>query len=205
MPGDMDAHYGSRNPLVRYIFDRRLREIEQLLPSGHGLKLLDAGCGQGHFLQRVRERGWQLFGVEMVESNVAAARNRLPEATIEVGDLTKLPFADGTFDVVVCTEVIEHVPQYQAALSELKRVLKPGGSLILTFPNEPMCMVMRAAFLRPPRVPDHVNSFTPLRMIKLVGLPLQDSRNLPPGVPSPLNLINVLSFRKDQPPVPPPA
>jgi SAM-dependent methyltransferase len=198
LPGDMDSHYGSRNPVVRYIFNARLREIERLLPAGGDGSLLDAGCGQGHFLGRVRNRGFRLYGIDASAEAIAVARQRLAGATVDVGDLTQLGFADEAFDVVVCTEVIEHVSQYRAALSEMKRVLKPNGRLILTFPNEPLCMVMRALFLRPPRVPDHINSFSPRQMAREVGLPVEATVALPFHVPAPIGLIHILVFGKNQ-------
>ena len=99
-----------------------------------GLNVLDFGCGPGTLsvgLARLVEPG-ELHGVDIEESQIAIAQSAAQagghrNATFHVADATDLPFEDNSFDVAHCHTVLTHVPDTQAALSEIRRVLKPGG------------------------------------------------------------------------------
>ncbi len=98
-----------------------------------GKRVLDAGCGTGWFSQAVCERGAQVTALDIGPRLVAQMREKC-DADPVVGSTLELPFADGRFDVVISTEVIEHTPDPRAAVAELTRVLSPGGLLVLTVP-----------------------------------------------------------------------
>lgn len=99
-----------------------------------GLRVLDLGCGPGTIsvgLARAVAPG-QLHGVDIEESQVELSRsvaeaNGVENATFHVADAADLPFADDSFDVAHCHNVLMHVPDTRAALAEVRRVLKPGG------------------------------------------------------------------------------
>ena len=99
-----------------------------------GLRLLDFGCGPGTIsvgLAKAVHPG-EFHGVDMEESQVDLASEvarvqRQDNAVFHVGDVTALEFADGFFDVAHCHNVLMHVPDTHAVLTEIKRVLKPGG------------------------------------------------------------------------------
>lgn len=200
MPEDhMDELYNSPNGLVRFAHTARLRAIVAALPDGESLHILDAGCGEGHLLEHIHKTHphFQLFGIDVVPVALEKARNRCPFATITAMDLTSLAFKENAFDVVACTEVLEHVFEYRKALQEFMRVLKPGGSLIVTFPNEILWTAGR--FLlgrRPIKVPDHVNSFSPRKIAKAIGQQSVVVRGLPLGLPFALSLNALVIFTK---------
>jgi SAM-dependent methyltransferase len=99
----------------------------------HARHALDLGCGDGAVSAAVRAEQLTLADVSPVA--LARARGRLPAAeAVELEPDAPLPFADGTFDLVVCTETIEHVHDLQLFLSEVRRVLEPRGRLALTTP-----------------------------------------------------------------------
>ena len=117
----------------------RWRSVEthagHLLPHLEpGLSLLDFGCGPGTLsvgLARAVEPG-EFHGIDIEESQIDLARAAAQagghaNASFQVGDVTDLPFDDATFDVAHCHTVLNHVPDTDAVLSEVKRVLKPGG------------------------------------------------------------------------------
>ena len=109
--------------------------IENKRPTG---KLLEVGCGNGKLLVELLRRKLfgedQLFGLEQSEVALRPLRSLLPNLhTVNIQD--GLPFEDGTFDVVVMTEVIEHLLYPWDTLREIRRVLKPDGILLLSFPN----------------------------------------------------------------------
>ena len=93
--------------------------------------ILDAGCGTGLNLRHLPEGS---TGVDINPRNIELLRKRLPHHTVVEGDVEALPFADSSFGTVLCTEVIEHIPDPSAALAEFRRVLQPGGVLIGSVP-----------------------------------------------------------------------
>jgi SAM-dependent methyltransferase len=113
----------------------RLRMMEELVPLA-GARVLDCGCGAGGYVRALRGRGIEAFGVEHSADKVAEYRSRgLEPERVEEGDLEALRFADGSFDVALLNEVLEHVPDEGRALREIHRVLVPGGRLIVFSPN----------------------------------------------------------------------
>ena len=93
--------------------------------------ILDAGCGTGLNLRHLPAGS---TGVDINPRNIELLKQRLPNHNVVEGDVEALPFADGSFGSVLCTEVIEHIPDPSAALAEYRRVLQPGGVLIGSVP-----------------------------------------------------------------------
>ena len=118
----MDKRYHSKNPFVKYIHTKRLEIIKELVGDNKG-RLLECGCGEGHLLEELRG---DKYGIDLSPSLIRA-KDRNQDAEILKGDITNLPFDDGFFDIVVCTETLEHIPNYKKAASEIKRVTKGGG------------------------------------------------------------------------------
>jgi SAM-dependent methyltransferase len=108
-----------------------LSVLDRYVPRGP-LDVLDAGCGGGATLRYLRERYAHARGLELSNEAVAYARERGRDVT--QGSIEAMPFEDESFDLALALDVIEHVPDDGAALGELRRVLKPGGTLLLTVP-----------------------------------------------------------------------
>jgi 2-polyprenyl-3-methyl-5-hydroxy-6-metoxy-1,4-benzoquinol methylase len=103
-----------------------------------GDRVLDLGCGQGDLTEALAETGAHPLGVEVAEAAVRRARRRHPQLRFELAPIDgPLPLQDTTFDVVWASEVIEHVADTARWLSEVRRVLVPGGRLLVTTPNHP--------------------------------------------------------------------
>jgi SAM-dependent methyltransferase len=100
----------------------------------NGRRVLDAGCGSGPLSAALRAKGAIVTGFDASPAMVELARQRLGEdAALHVADLSQpLPFADGAFDDVVASLVLHYLRDWTAPLAELRRVLKPGGRLILS-------------------------------------------------------------------------
>jgi 2-polyprenyl-3-methyl-5-hydroxy-6-metoxy-1,4-benzoquinol methylase len=100
-------------------------------------RTLDAGCATGYGSRMLSEGGaLEVVGVDVDEAVLKVASHSAPDnVRFEVADIGRLPFDSGSFERVVCFETIEHVEDPDAALDELKRVLAPGGLLILSSPN----------------------------------------------------------------------
>jgi len=137
-----------------YDLQRRLEVVfDQLLGKNdlEGCKLLDAGCGTGYFSRRSLARGANVFSVDIGFNLLNEARKKGATKAV-ASDITMLAFADDTFDVVISSECIEHTPSPDVAVSELVRVLRPGGTLVITCPNRFWhwsCRLANALGIRP--------------------------------------------------------
>ena len=111
-----------------------IEAISSLLADipAEGKTLLDVSCKEGDVLQSLQSRGFLLRG-----TNFESSGPDLPGIPIDYGVnlLERLPYDDASFDVILLVEVIEHLENHRLALSELARILKPNGVLILTTPN----------------------------------------------------------------------
>jgi SAM-dependent methyltransferase len=97
-----------------------------------GARILDAGCGSGRNMVELARHG-AVTGVELSQTSVALARERGVGEVI-AGSALEMPLADASFELAVCLDVIEHLQDDLAALRELRRVVAPGGSLLVTVP-----------------------------------------------------------------------
>lgn len=115
---------------------KRLAWIERFAAPLAKRRVLDCGCGAGEYVRALLARGADAYGVEFDENKLAsAARDGELAARLSAGDLEALAFPDGSFDLALLNEVLEHVPDDRAALAEVRRVLRPGGRLIVLSPT----------------------------------------------------------------------
>ena len=150
--------------------------------------VLDMGCGAGrHAFETVR-RGCRIVALDQSLEELVDVRNTFA-AMIEAGELhdevqgqpvsadaLKLPFADETFDRIICSEVLEHIPDDQTAIGELARVLRPGGSIAVTVPAwvaEKICWKLSDEYYAPKAGGGHVRIYRRAQLrskIRQVGL-----------------------------------
>jgi ubiquinone/menaquinone biosynthesis C-methylase UbiE len=106
-----------------------VRSLLEPLPRG---RALDAACGTGRQSLTLIDLGYEVEGIDLNETMLAIARDRVPTARFRQGQLDALPYDDATFDVAVCSLALTHVTELLPALSELARVVKPGGYAVLS-------------------------------------------------------------------------
>ncbi|WP_380167832.1 class I SAM-dependent methyltransferase [Jannaschia sp. R86511] len=108
-----------------------------------GLRVLDAGCGSGPLTAALRERGAVVAGFDSSRQMVELARERLgADADVQVANLGRpLPFGDDVFDLVVASLVLHYLQDWVGPLTELRRVLRPGGRLVLSVPHPSVYLV----------------------------------------------------------------
>jgi ubiquinone/menaquinone biosynthesis C-methylase UbiE len=128
------AEYSARNEhsLFNAYYERP--EMIRLAGDVRGLDVLDAGCGSGPLTQALRTGGATVSGFDLSPAMVELARERLgPDADLRVADLgAPLPYPDDRFDLVVASLALHYVEDWASALAELRRVLRPGGRLIVS-------------------------------------------------------------------------
>jgi SAM-dependent methyltransferase len=137
-PPEMGRHYGpdydravalaGRDPRR---WTRRCEVVQGFTSNG---TILDLGCSDGGFLAGLEKTKWKMYGVEM-SPEVAKAAERRTGAEVFVGDVLDAPFAPGTFDVITCFHVFEHLYQPRAVLAKVRDWLKPGGVFFTMMPN----------------------------------------------------------------------
>lgn len=116
-------------------------ELVEKLERRHGpladRHVLDLGCGPGWYTEALRATGAVVVPLEYewAELTGASASGKPPPAGALLGDAGRLPFADGSIDAVVCSNMLEHAPDTAAALRELRRVLRPGGWAYVSWTN----------------------------------------------------------------------
>lgn len=150
------------------------------LPRASTGKLLDVGCGSGEFLAKMRSLDWDVTGVETDPQAAKAARDGY-DIPVLVGTLEAAGFDDATFDVVTLSHVVEHVHDVIALLVECRRVLRPGGKLVILTPNVGglghKVLGTEWRGLEPPR---HLHLFSVRTLVKCAeraGLEIQSARS----------------------------
>jgi SAM-dependent methyltransferase len=165
--------------LARYFTVRRKVALITKLNGGCQGRLLDYGCGTGHFLAGARQAGWQVTGLEPSPRARQDATARVGQPVLEPEALAALPA--GSFDVITLWHVLEHVHTLQATLAQLVAQLAPGGRLLIAVPNPDSLDAQHyrqhwAAY----DVPRHLYHFVPATMRRLLaGHGLRIAQTLP--------------------------
>lgn len=133
MPSTM-AYDSATYAKVNRLDPHHVQRIAEWLPDLRDRDVLEVGCGRGHLLRALQEEGAHALGVDV---NPQAIAQGVADG-MSVAQADALPFPDETFDVLVSVHTIEHLPDLDAALTEMVRVVRPGGRLLLIYPAEPI-------------------------------------------------------------------
>lgn len=146
---DHDAYFNS-NRLAQY--HEIIAYVIRCYMVRGGQLILDVGCGPGMFLQEFNRycSGCQLVGMDYAKSAILYAAKLLPDAQFVVDNLVRQVYSNhNCYDLVFCLQSLEHIEEWELALSNLLSMTKPGGHLIITIPNGEF-----------DRLPQHVNRWT---------------------------------------------
>jgi ubiquinone/menaquinone biosynthesis C-methylase UbiE len=150
-------------------FDRRREFL--LAHMRPGDRVLDLGCGAGEFTRVAADAGTTVTGSDIAQAAISRARQRHPDLDFRPMPIDgALPFADNEFDLVWASEVIEHVTDTARWLSEVRRVLKPRGRLVVTTPNHGRARLLVAGIERYSEpLGDHLHLYTARSLRQLLG------------------------------------
>lgn len=124
---DYENYFAQEEKLRRLIF--------QWLPP-EGSSLLDLGCKTGNITVHYQDKVKEVVGLDKDYTSILLAKRNFPGLIFLVGRVEELPIKTGSFNVLVISEVLQHVTEPQMAINEINRVLKPGGVLILSVPQK---------------------------------------------------------------------
>jgi len=160
LPTNLVKHT-NRNPLQQLLIKNFFSSLISLVKPLRIESILDAGCGEGFTMDKLSRQKLvkKIEGIEYSKEVVSLGKDMFPDLNIKQADIYDLPYKNGSFDLIICTEVLEHLDNPQKALEEMLRATK--RYLILSVPNEPFFMLSN--FLRGKNLSrwgndmDHVN------------------------------------------------
>ncbi|MGH7779879.1 MAG: class I SAM-dependent methyltransferase [Candidatus Binataceae bacterium] len=106
--------------------------VHAMIDSVAAGRALDAACGTGRHTKYLVEKGFETTGLDCSPEMLERARAKVPQARLESGDLTAIPFATGSFDLALCALALDHADDLRTPVAELARVVRPGGSVIIS-------------------------------------------------------------------------
>lgn len=162
-----DAYLNDAEFLTPY-FDRVARAVAERRGERSG-RLLEVGCAAGFFLERARRLGFSVQGVEPSRDAARVAVERFG-LDVQASPLEQAKLDAGSFDVIVLLQTIEHVRDPAATLAHLRELMKPGGLLLMTTPNQSswLARLSRSRWFEY-KPPEHLVYFTPETMTQLLG------------------------------------
>ncbi len=131
----------SKNPIQKFLINNFYSSLISLAKPLKAETILDAGCGEGFPMDKLSKNrvGKKIEGVEYSKDSLSFGKKLFPNLTFREGSVYELPYKNNSFDLVICTEVLEHLKEPAKALKEILRVSKKY--LIISVPNEPLFMI----------------------------------------------------------------
>ena len=173
--GNTTDKYNTTNPVMRRLMDGFERDLDELFAQAAPQSILDVGCGEGVLTAQWADRldGRRIVGIDLDDPKLRAEweKRRRPNLEYRVEEATSLSFGDGEFDVATAIEVLEHVPEPEATLSEMARVAE--RYLLVSVPREPiwrMLNMARGAYLGAlGNTPGHLNHWSKVSFVSLLS------------------------------------
>ena len=175
VPGNFYDKYNTRNPVARYLMNGFLEAFDSLVDRTSAKRVYEAGCGEGHLSCRLLARGLDVRGSDLEPSAVRKANENAkglgfgtPFSVCSVYDLDR---KSASADLVICCEVLEHLPDPEAALEVLSNLAEPF--LLVSVPREPVWRLLnmaRGAYWQSlGNTPGHIQHWSSRRFLRMLG------------------------------------
>jgi 2-polyprenyl-3-methyl-5-hydroxy-6-metoxy-1,4-benzoquinol methylase len=196
---DLDQGRWNYHGVLGWVSRQRIRLVDDLLAGVDHGRLLEVGYGSGLFMPTLTRHCDELAGIDVHDQPTAVAAVLLSHgvtAELSTGSVTELPYPDGGFDTVVCISVLEFVDDLDAACRELRRVLAPGGRVVVVTPGHSAVLDLGLRVLTGERAEDTFHGRRQ-RIIPTLTRTFGVERTLrfPPLVPGAGRLYTALSLR----------
>jgi SAM-dependent methyltransferase len=173
--GNTYDKYGSRNPVVRRLMGGVEGALDDLFARAAPRSVLDVGCGEGVLAQRWAQRlgDGRIVGIDLEEESIQAgwAEHSAPNLEYRVMEAANLPFAAGEFELASAVEVLEHVPDPEHTLAEMRRCA--SRYLLVSVPREPLWRMLNMArgayWSSLGNTPGHLNHWSRSSFVELLG------------------------------------
>lgn len=177
VPGNFFNKYGTKNPIERWLVGRYFTTLYKLVGESAGadksdspVTLLDIGCGEGVVDKKLLEKfNLKIRGLDLEQEVIDKARKLNPSVQYDVASVLEIPAGDGSYDVALCGEVMEHLYEPEKAARELRRVAR---IVIVSVPREPIWRIgnmARGKYWRAlGNTPGHVQNFSPKELRNLL-------------------------------------
>lgn len=131
----------TQNPVQKFFINNFLKTLLNEAGKLKPQSILDVGCGEGFTLENLRTNkiGQELVGIDLSKEAIQIGKELHPNLSLKPGTIYHIPFKPNSFDLVICSEVLEHLQHPEKALLELKRVTK--NNCIISVPHEPWFML----------------------------------------------------------------
>ncbi len=162
----------TKNPVGRVFLNNFLKTVVATTRPLQINSVLDVGCGEGYTLARLQSEkiGTKFEGIDNMDDAIALAHKVHPKLEVKKGDIYELPYKSNSFDLVICTEVLEHLDNPKKAYRELLRVSRKY--VLLSVPNEPWFTIQRMGRLQNIRHlgahPEHIQHWSARAFTKFV-------------------------------------
>jgi SAM-dependent methyltransferase len=171
---ELAVTYEHPEPYKRFFYGTRFRAVLDALDAQPGERILEVGCGSGSYTRELAQTGTELTATEFAPAQLAQAERNVGPSNVvfRLEDAQNLTFPDASFDKVLLSEVIEHVPHPERAIGEAARVLRPGGLLVASTPSRFSPLNLAYGIKRRVRryaFNEHLHEFTPPSFRRLVA------------------------------------
>ena len=152
------------NPIQKALINNFYKQLFKMIKPLKAISILDVGCGEGITLKKLEEKriGKNNVGIDFSKDAISIGKKVYPKLSLFLGDVYQMQYKDNSFDLSLCTEVLEHLEDPVKAVAEIKRVT--GKYIIFSVPNEPFFIganLLRGKYLKSlGNHPEHINHWS---------------------------------------------